>query len=314
MSPLLVDGSGNTFVRHPNGQTTHYIIDDFTDPWKPCETVLIQHGASRNLGHWYHWIPRLARKYRVIRRDLRGHGLSSYPVSPPPRAWPGPGQQQQQQQQQDKEISYDYSLDTIRDEIIDLLDQLGIQKVHFLGESTSGMLGEVLAATHPHRLLSLVVCSSPTHLPQSALDMFALGHSSWPEAFRTLGSRGWAEAIAKCPGTVASPDPAYVEWWIDQVALSDGEGLAQYAEFTSRLDARPFIPQIRVPMLILAPRNSAVVKVADMEELAGRVGGAALEVIDAPGHEIFVSAAEQCQEVVLKFWESTSAATNLLPG
>lgn len=309
-SPLFMDSSGHTFVRHPSGQTTHYIIDDFTDPWKPLhtrETVLIQHGFGRTAGHWYHWVPLLARHYRVVRRDLRGHGLSSFPPATAlrPTSTDGPGQKDEEGTAASSS-GYDYSLDTILDEVIDTLDQLGIEKVHFLGESTSGMLGEALAAKHPDRLLSLVVCSSPTYLPQAALDLFAFGHSSWPEACRRLGSRGWAEALSRLPGTVASSDPAYVTWWIDQVAQSDGEGLAQYAEFLSRLDARPFLPRIRVPMLILAPRNSAVIKVSDMEALAGQVDGAVVEVIDAPGHEIFVTGAEQCHSAISKFWQSIS--------
>ncbi|KAI0121270.1 Alpha/Beta hydrolase protein [Xylariales sp. AK1849] len=202
-----------------------------------------------------------------------------------------------------KEV-YDYSLETILGEIIDLLDQLGIDKVHFLGESTSGMLGMALAAKYPQRLHSLVICSSPTYLPQQALDSFAFGFRDWPTALRTLGSRGWGRAISNTKGTVTSPDPGYLQWWVDQVAVSDGEGLADYAEFLSRLDARQFIKSIKVPTLILAPKHSAVISVASMEELASQIEAAKLQVIDKPGHEIFTSAAEECQTAALKFWHS----------
>jgi pimeloyl-ACP methyl ester carboxylesterase len=111
-------------IRHPNGQTTHYIEDDFTDPWLPKETILIQHGFARHAAFWYHWVPILGRRYRIIRRDARGHGYSSAPS---------------------RDSSYSYSIDTICDEIIDTLDQIKVDKVHFLGESTSGMIGEILA-------------------------------------------------------------------------------------------------------------------------------------------------------------------------
>lgn len=191
-----------------------------------------------------------------------------------------------------------------------MLDQLGIEKVHFFGESTSGMLGLAMAAQFPSRLLSLTICSSPTYLPPKALEMFAVGQpASWPEACRTLGSRGWAEALAELPGTVCVDEDGYVAWWVDQVARSTGDGLAGYAEFLSQLDARPFLSCIRVPVLILAPRSSAVVSVADMEELARQIGASAnLVVIDAPGHEIYVSGADQCQAAVLKFWRSLAVS------
>ena len=50
-----------------NGMSIHYEIDDFTDPWVESETIWIQHGFGRSGRFWYHWIPSLARKYRVLR-------------------------------------------------------------------------------------------------------------------------------------------------------------------------------------------------------------------------------------------------------
>lgn len=279
LSDVMPEVAGK-LITHPNGQTTHYIDDSFTDPWKPCETILIQHGFARHAAFWYHWIPVLARKYRVIRRDARGHGHSSFP-SP--------------------DSSYAYTLDTIVDEIIDTLDQLGLQKVHFLGESTSGMVGEALAASHPERLHSLIVCSSPTWLPPPALELFAFGHESWPAACRQLGSRGWGEALSRIPGTVSIPDPDYVQWWIDQVGISSGEGLAGYAQFLSTLDARPYLKDIRVPMLILAPANSAATKVEEQQALQKQVKGSQIEIIKGRGHEIYVERPEECQKAILRF-------------
>jgi len=59
---------------------TFYEIDDFTDPWvKDTETVWLQHGVGRSTRFWYHWVPALARQYRVLRRDMRGHGQSADP-------------------------------------------------------------------------------------------------------------------------------------------------------------------------------------------------------------------------------------------
>lgn len=278
---MALDTLRHKYLTHPSGQVTHYFEDDYTDPWLPTPTVLIQHGFARNASHWYHWVPALARHYKVIRRDLRGHGRSSTPS---------------------QSDNYSYTLDTILDEIINTLDQLGIERVHFLGESTSGMLGYALAAKHPHRLLSLTTCSSPTYLPPPALSLFAFGHSSWPEACVKLGARGWGEALTKVPGTVSIPDPKYIQWWIDQVAISSGEGLAGYAAFLSTLDARPFLDQIRgVPTLILAPANSAATRVEEQKSVQRQIGESKLQVINGKGHEIYVDMAEECQKVMLDF-------------
>jgi pimeloyl-ACP methyl ester carboxylesterase len=268
-------------VIHPNGQSTAYIHDSFTDPWKESDTILIQHGFARTSAHFYHWVPALACTYNVIRRDLRGHGDSSYP--------------------QPSETGYDYSATTILEEIEDTLNQLGVRQVHFFGESTSGMLAMAFAATYPDRVKSVMVCSSPMYLPPAAQEFLAFGEESWPTACRKLGARGWAERLVAVPGTQATSDPAYIKWWMDALCKSDGDGLAGYAEFLCKLDSRPYLSSISAPMLILAPTNSAVLTVESSRQLADRVPTARLELIEAKGHEIYFEAAEKCQNAVLHF-------------
>lgn len=70
-------------------------------------------------------MPILSRRYNVIRRDLRGHGRSSYAK---------------------EGDAYEVTLDAVVEEVVDTLDQLGVEKCHFLGESTGGMVGVVVCA------------------------------------------------------------------------------------------------------------------------------------------------------------------------
>ncbi|KAL2825814.1 Alpha/Beta hydrolase protein [Aspergillus cavernicola] len=276
----LPANSTSRLLKHPNGQTTHVVVDDYTDPWTEPETILIQGGFARHSGFWYHWIPSLARHYRVVRRDTRGHGKSSAP---------GP------------EDDYAYTLDTILEEIVDTLQQLNLCKVHFIGESTSGMLGEAFAARFASRLHSLTIISSPTHLPAAALELFSFGYPTWPEACRQLGSRGWGERLARVPGTLSASDPEYEVWWLDQIAISSGEGLAGYAEFLSSFDGRPFLAQISVPMLILAPARSAATSLEEQLEIARQVKDSKLVVIHGRGHEIYGDKAGDCLAAVSEF-------------
>lgn len=273
---------GSQIIIHPSGETTHLIVDDFTDPWKPHhETILLQGGFARHAAFFYHWVPALSRHYNVIRRDLRGHGHSSAPpISKAPEA---------------------YTLDVILQDIIDTLDQLHVDKVHFFGESTSGMLGEIFAARHPGRLQTLTICSSPAYLPEGTLKFLAFGEASFSQACRKLGSRGWAEKLKAQPGTMTHPDLAYHDWWLDQIAISPGEGLASYAEFLSKLDARPYLSQIQTPTLILAPANSAATKIEEQEAIQKQIRGSKLVVVEGAGHEIYVDKAEMCIEELLLF-------------
>ncbi|KEF56577.1 uncharacterized protein A1O9_06766 [Exophiala aquamarina CBS 119918] len=276
------------YITHPNGQKTHYFDDDNTEPGSECETILIQPGFARHGAFWDHWATKFSGKNRVIRRDARGHGRSSHP-------------------DEISSTSYKYDADTICAEIIDMLDQLKLKKVHFLGESTGGMVGEILAVKYPDRLHSLIICSSPTYLPPAALEMFAFGHEDWPTALRKLGARGWAERLSKMPGTVpasnpAEPDLAYLPWWLDQISISSSEGLAQYAEFLITLDARPYLQHIKTPMLILAPANSAATTVEEQESIQRQVQGSTLKVINGKGHEIYVDMIYHCQLAVMEFF------------
>lgn len=289
--PLKTDSFGRTYIQHLNGQLTYYIHTPCTASHENPHpaTILIQHGFARHSGFWTHWIPVLSLNYNVIRRDLRGHGYSSYPHPSSPK------------QQQ----NYAYDIPTIIGEIVDLLDQFGLEKVHFLGESTGGMLGEILAATYPERVSSLTVCSTPTHLPPQALALFAFGRQTWPAALRELGARGWAEELAKVPGTVPVSDEESMQKYLDEIGISDGEGLAQYAEFLSTLDARPSLERIQCPTLILVPTQSAAVKMEDMKRLKEKIRECRLVCIEGGGHEIFVTRAEACQDALLGFLRDT---------
>src|SRR5262249_29888089 len=62
-----------------------YTVDDFHDPWRPAETIVLVHGLAESGAAWYGWVPHLARNFRIVRPDLRGFGGST----PMPRdfAW-----------------------------------------------------------------------------------------------------------------------------------------------------------------------------------------------------------------------------------
>src|SRR5258707_8180395 len=62
-----------------DGVKLAYYIDDFTDPWRQADTLLLLHAAVGHAKRFYAWVPGLCRHYRVVRLDLRGHGASDVP-------------------------------------------------------------------------------------------------------------------------------------------------------------------------------------------------------------------------------------------
>ena len=60
-----------------NGWQFYYEDDTFVPEWQDEPgVVVIEHGLGRSSAFWQSWVPVLASKYRVIRRDMRGHGQS----------------------------------------------------------------------------------------------------------------------------------------------------------------------------------------------------------------------------------------------
>ena len=51
----------NTF-RSRDGLQLAYQVDDFTDPWRKPDTLLLLHAAMGNSRRWFQWVPVLARK------------------------------------------------------------------------------------------------------------------------------------------------------------------------------------------------------------------------------------------------------------
>ena len=45
-----------TFQASPDAQL-HYLVDDFTDPWRDPETILLLHGNAESGAAWYGWVP-----------------------------------------------------------------------------------------------------------------------------------------------------------------------------------------------------------------------------------------------------------------
>jgi pimeloyl-ACP methyl ester carboxylesterase len=261
-----------------NNYSMYYELDDFTDRWKRSETLWIQHGFGRNSRFWYHWVPLLAGHLRLIRRDMRGHGQS---------ADPGPDHQ--------------WSAEELLLDMKGFLDALGLEQVHYLGESIGGTLGIAFAARWPERLKSLTLLATPTSIPPRVQKLFALGHEDWPTALSKLGSGGWAKALMEAGGGLTGGDPERTQWVINEWAKIPTHVLQGLCRAVPTVDVAPLLAQIKVPTLILAPANSSYEPLKAQVAMRDAIPGARIAVIDGKGHEIYVDEAAACADAVLKF-------------
>ena len=114
----------------PNGTS----FSDRGNPDNPA--IILIHGLGLNRSTWGDYITPLSRHHRVISYDLFGHGDSAA-------------------------LSRTPDLTLFAQQIIDLMDCLGIEKSLLVGFSLGGMINRRLALDAPHRVAGLVILNSP---------------------------------------------------------------------------------------------------------------------------------------------------------
>lgn len=266
-----------------NNYEMHYEVDDFTDPWKTSETIWIQHGFGRSSQFWYHWVPPLAGKYRVLRRDMRGHGQSADPGA-----------------------DYKWSVDDLLNDMKGFLDALGLDKVHYVGESVGGILGIAFATRWPERFKSLTLCATPTAIRPHIQRLFAVGHADWYTALGKLGAAGWAKALMGQGGGlgVAKVNQAKIDWIINEWGKTRTHVLQGLCRLVPSVDVEPILEQVKVPTLVLAPSQSPLSPLTEQVMIRDKIPGAKIAVIDGHGHEIYLDRAEDCTTALLSFLQS----------
>ena len=106
-----------------NGIKTNYLEGGSGD-----QTVLLIHGSGPGVTSYANWrlvIPALAEKFRVIAPDMVGFGYSDRPEN------------------------IEYSLQTWADQVVGLMDTLGIEKASLVGNSFGGSIALRIAASIP---------------------------------------------------------------------------------------------------------------------------------------------------------------------
>jgi pimeloyl-ACP methyl ester carboxylesterase len=142
-----------------NGVRLHYA--EAGDPGG--EPVLLQHGWPQ---HWWIWRdligPLAERGFRVIAPDLRGHGWSEKPAR-------------------------SYRKDVLMRDDFALLDELGIERVRWVGHDWGAWVGMLAALRHPERIERFVSLSIPHPWPRER------------HVLKTM-STGWYQVVLASPG------------------------------------------------------------------------------------------------------------------
>ncbi|HVG79716.1 MAG TPA: alpha/beta fold hydrolase [Patescibacteria group bacterium] len=237
------------------------------------EPLLLVPGLSGQGAFWSPQVADLSRDFRVVIHDHRGAGQSTH-------------------------SRITYSVEQMADDVLKLMDALRIETAHFVGHSTGGAIGQVIALDHPRRLRSLVLSATWAGPDPYFRRVF----ESRKEVLQTLGLEAYLRASALFlmpPAWVSANDRVLTEQ--HRAALA---GAAPIEVMTSRIDAivrhdrRARLGEIRVPTLVIVAQDDMITPRFYSDELASRVPGAKLVVLDGGGHFAPVAAADSYNRAV----------------
>jgi 3-oxoadipate enol-lactonase len=226
-------------------------------------------GSTRAM--WDDQVEPFATRFQVIRYDHRGHGGSEVP--------PGP-----------------YSVADLGQDVLALLDSLGVQRFSYAGLSLGGMVGIWLGIHAPDRLDRLTLCCTSAYLPPAQLWQDRV------EAVRTGGMASIADAVLArwfTPGFAAAR-PDQVTRLRDVLLGCPVEGYAGCCLAIAGMDQRADLHRITTPTLVLAGAHDPATPPSHSEQLAASIPAARMVQVDA-SHLATVERADGCTELLLDF-------------
>ena len=258
-----------------NGDKFHYHLDDFSDPWRQTEPVLLHHAAGGNLHRWRGWVPTLARRHPVARFDMRGHA-----GTPPP-------------------LDLRFSLPDLAADIARVMDGLGLDRAHLVGASAGGIVSLRFAPDFPDRLHSLTLVASTPRLARMGASMDA---GAWRRILEEQGTRAWLLADTD---KRFGPDTGrgVIEWYADEGAKTPAPVVMALQGCLLAEDLTPLLPDIPVPTLILAASQDDITPLESQQLMADRMPRATLEVFDGVGHNMKVEIPDTLAARTLQFIE-----------
>ncbi len=253
--------------------TMHYEVDDFCDPWRTPETVLMLHGNAESGLAWYAWAPRLARHFRVVRPDMRGFGQST----PMPRDFP-------------------WTLDRLIDDFCALMDHLEVDRFHLVGAKLGGTIARAFASRRPSRVLTLTVVGTPPPLREGALERV-------PESIRIFDTEGvehWArQNMASRLGNYLPPEG--VEWWAKYMGRTAVSTQVGFMGPIGAADIRADLPNIQCPTLVITTEGSALGSVDVTRNWQQQIPDSELLVLPGNSYHVAATHADQAADATLDF-------------
>jgi 3-oxoadipate enol-lactonase len=238
-----------SFFKTGDGCRIAYRLDGPTE--KPV--LVLSNSIGTTWEMWDKQVPELSRYFRVLRYDLRGHGASDVPAG-------------------------SYSIGRLGRDVIELLDALHIERVHFCGLSLGGMVGQWLGIHVPERIDKLILCNTSAFLgPASQFDEWIASVLAASEMSETTERflHNWF------PAQMLEPESEAVAPFRAALLATDPRGLAGCYAAVRDMDMRRTMALIQSPTLVIGGKYDTVTLPGHSEHIAATIPGAKLLLLPA---------------------------------
>jgi len=241
---------------------------------KGSPVVVLSHSLASSLVMWNPQMDILNPHFQVLRYDMRGHGKSDVTLGP-------------------------YTLELLAEDVIGLLDALEIDRVHYVGLSIGGMIGQSLALNHIHRLRSLALCDSASVIPKEAQPI-------WQERIDKALSKGMEAQVEETmerwftPSFFKQSSPMR-EIIRKQILTTAVLGYTGCAEAIRKLNYLDQLSKIKISTLIMVGEDDPGTPVSASEAMHKQLSNSKLVILPSARHLSNIEQAEAFNATLFKF-------------
>lgn len=213
---------------------------------------------------WSHVLRAIAARYRLIRYDERGNGLSDWDVE-------------------------DISLEAFVRDLESVADANGLKRFPLLGISQGCAVSIAYAARHPERVSQLVLYGGYARGKRRRGQQ---GEVDQADALLTLMRQGWGQenpAFRQIFTSLFIPDATaeQARWFNDlQRMTTSPENAVRIRRTLDEIDVTALLPSVRVPTLVLHCRNDAVQPFEEGRRMAAGISGSRFVALEGSNHLI----------------------------
>ena len=234
-----------------NGISINYEVEG-NGPW-----LVFSHSLACDLRMWDEQVAFFAGRYKVLRFDTRGHGLSSAPAG-------------------------DYTLGQLAQDAQALFAALGITSCHFVGLSMGGMIGQTFALKYPGAFKSLALCDTTSFYGENAL-------ATWMERVRITQEKGMAAVVE---GTLArwftepfrTAHPDLMKTVGRMILTTSVAGYGGCCQALPHINSTARLKEIKCPTIVIVGADDPGTPVAMARVIHEAMPGSELAIIPSAAH------------------------------